>query len=221
MKNTLQDEQYAYLFREAFKALGVTPSEVAAKLGVVNTKLYNIVNGKGKPGYETIYQILKAYPRLNANYILKGELPILHESSSKIVGGSLSFVNLPLFTPTVNYKEMQEATYPILLNGRKDLTDSVVVEMTDNSMSPRYPAGTLLLAAPVHKEDWPYLNSAVVVVLYRTTLVVRRIRENDLTTDRKQLTLYADAPDSGYVRVAQDDLRSIWRVKEVLGAPVD
>lgn len=210
---------YTEWFSEAFKALDVTPSEVAKKIGVENAKLYNIVNGRFKPGYETIQQILTAYPRLNANWLMKGQKPILHESGAQIVGVPMGgMVRVPLFDATTDYDNSRQTTMNIL-NEEKDLRDYVVIQLTDDSMGPRYVRGMKLLARPILQQDWDYVNSMLVVVLYRTTFVMRRVKENELPT-RNYLTLHADAPDAGFVHVKRDDLRSIWEVVDIVGGGI-
>jgi repressor LexA len=219
------EHSFSTWFTEAFKMLDVTPSEVATRIGIPNAKIYNIVNGKFRPGYETIQQILEAYPRLNANYLMKGQLPILHISGAEIVTyGSIESLKLPLFlAPNFNPSSMNVTeTYPVLTNGKPvdQLLNNVVIRLTDNSMSPRFVADTYLQATPVPAADWEYLNSVYVAVLYRNTFVVRRIRENELLT-RNYLTLYAESADSGFVHVKREDLQSIWRIVSIVSGGVE
>ena len=212
---------YVIWFTEAFKVLDVTPSEVARKIGVENTKIYNIMTGKFKPGYGTIQQILAAYPRLNANYLLNGKLPILHNSGAEIVGTGLSFIYLPVVTPP-NSTNMKTETYPVWLreNTKESLSDCVVVKVTDSSMLPSYRHGTVLLARAIPVADWDYLNSVLVAISYRNVLVIRRVKENELVT-KGHLTLYADNEQSGYVHVKREDINSIWQAIEIIGGGIE
>lgn len=213
------ESTYSEWFSQAFKALDVTPNEVAIKLGVNNVKLYTIVNGKSKPGYETIQQILNAYPRLNANWLLKGQKPILHESSAVIEGTKSvsSELKLPLYEAGNGYSGHQETySLPVLADQEASYSSAVIVRLTDNSMLPKYPVGMRLLAKPVPTSEWEYINSMIVMVLYRSTLVVRRIKENDLIS-KNYLTLYADSDEAGYVLVRRDDIKSIWQVVDIVG----
>ena len=211
---------YSDWFAQAFKALDVTPNEVAVKLGINNVKLYNIVNGKAKPGYETIQEILMAYPRLNANWLLKGQKPILHESSAVIIGPGnqlTSNISLPLYEAGNGYT-ISEETYslPVLEEQAATYSSAVIIRLIDNSMLPKYPAGMRLLAKPVPVAELDYINSMLVMILYRSTLVVRRIKENDLI-GKGYLTLYADSDAAGYVLVRRDDIKSIWQVVDIIG----
>jgi len=210
---------YSNWFSQAFNALNVTPNEVASKLGTNNVKLYKIVNGKAKPGYETIQEILTAYPRLNANWLLKGQKPILHESSAVIEGARsiTSELKLPLYEAGNRYSGLHE-TYllPILADQAANYSAAVIIRLTDNSMLPKYPIGMRLLAKPVPASEWDYINSTLVMVLYRTTLVFRRLKENDLIS-KSSLTLYADSDEAGHVLVKRDDIKSIWQVVDIVG----
>lgn len=214
------DVETADRVRAVFEALGITANEAAVKIGEGNSKLYQIVNGKTRPSFVTIQQLIKAYPRINANFILTGKLPILHTNSAEIIGTSLTYVYLPVITHN-SLTDMQE-TYPVLLRDRlsSDLSDCVVVKATDNSMLPRIVPGTVLLAKPVPVVDWSYLNSSLVVVSYRNVLVIRRVKENDLITTGR-LTLYSDSESGGYVHIKRDDINSIWRVIEIVGGGIE
>lgn len=91
--------------------------------------------------------------------------------------------------------------------------------MPDEAMSPTLRAGSHLLATPVASVEWPYMPSGVYCLVYRTTFIVRRIKDNDLV-EKKRLLLYADSAAGGMHPVRSDDLRAVWRVRWVVYAPV-
>lgn len=219
-ENASTEPSVSILFKLAFEALGVTPPEVAKKIGTENAKIYNVLNDKFKPGYETVNAILKAYPLINANWLLKGQRPILFDSGTETadVADSPKIVMLPLLLASANVATVDnDSTYPVLtFNDPKMLADCVVVKLTDSSMLPRYPAGMRLVARPVKTADWEYLNSVLVLVQYCSTLVMRRIRENELLM-KDFLTLYADSTDGGFVSVKRNDLQRIWQVVDIVG----
>ncbi|MBO0950630.1 helix-turn-helix domain-containing protein, partial [Fibrella forsythiae] len=170
-------------FKETFAALGVNANEVALKTGESNAKFYNILNGKAQPSFVTIQRLMKHYPRVNSNYLLNGKLPVLHNIGAEILGTGLIYIYLPVIVPP-NAASMNNETYPVLLreNTKDNLTDCVVVRVTDSSMSPSIRPDTVLLARAVPVADWDYLNSVLVAVNYRNVLVIRRVKENDLLT---------------------------------------
>jgi hypothetical protein len=220
MKEDISLPDYAVWFRKALDALEINANDVSKKTGDNNLKYYNILNGKVRPSFDTIQQVLNAYPRLNANWLMKGQKPILHESGVQIIGIPVKdLARLPMIDTTENYEQAQQHTVD-LLNDERDLRDHVVIQLTDNSMAPRFTKGTKLLARPIPQQDWDYVNSKLCIVLYRTVFVMRRIKENELPS-KNYLTLYADSPDAGFVIVKRDDLRSIWEVLEIIGGGIE
>ncbi|MBO0951048.1 XRE family transcriptional regulator [Fibrella forsythiae] len=220
IKSTDNPTTTAERFKILFSELGVNANEVAVKLGESNGKFYNILTGKAEPSFKTIQQLTEHYPLINADYIIRGQLPVLHKSGAVIEGGGGSArgkIELPLFEAGTGYAGQQDTyTLPVLEKSAGSYSSAVVIRLTDNSMQPRYPVGMRLLARPVPVADWDYLNSALVMVLYRSTLVVRRIKENELVL-KDLLTLYADNDDSGFVTVKREDLKSIWQVVDIVG----
>lgn len=211
-------ETFSERYRKLLEELGLNANEFANEVGFHNTKSYNFLKGESEPSYKTIQQVLAKFPQINANYLLKGQLPVLHKSGAEIVGAGYkaSQVSLPLLEPTVNYQS-NNGSYDLTVTETRDYDDAVVIRVTDNSMAPRYVPGMRLLARPVSVDDWDYLNSSLVLVLYRNVLVLRRIKENELVT-RNYLTLYADSDTAGFVHIKREDLRSIWKVFDIIGA---
>lgn len=206
---------YAIWFKQTLDALGINANELSQKTGESNLKYYNVLNGKNRPGHDTIRQILELYPRLNVNFLINGQPPILHTSGAVIVG-TFNTIDLPVRLTGID--AMPTENSPVIAKNR-DLKDCFVVRLTDNSMRPTHPAGTEFLSRPIPQQEWPYVNSKLCVVLYRHTFVVRQIRENDLKK-HGHLTLYATSPDAGYVQIDADDLRGIYEILEIVGGGV-
>jgi hypothetical protein len=87
-------------------------------------------------------------------------------------------------------------------------------------MSPQLVHGARILAVPVDAGDWIYQSGGVFAVIYRDFFVVKRIRENDLLT-KHYLTLHSDNPMGGSVTVPSNQIRGIWRVANIVSAPVE
>lgn len=89
-------------------------------------------------------------------------------------------------------------------------------EVNGDSMEPRLRSGWKVLGRQVPPEDWRYIGGGqVYVVLYRNTLVVKTIRDNNLPVEGF-VRLHSENPSGGSVDVAQEDLRAIWLVYSVL-----
>ncbi|WP_273215627.1 helix-turn-helix domain-containing protein [Runella zeae] len=54
-------------------SLNMNQKVFAESLGKAPTVIYNIVNGRNKPGFEIIESLLKKYPQINSSWLLTGE----------------------------------------------------------------------------------------------------------------------------------------------------
>ncbi|WPP51778.1 helix-turn-helix domain-containing protein [Catalinimonas niigatensis] len=69
-------------FNEVFKALGTNAYQVSKRLGLSRAdKYYKIEKGQAKPSFETLSEIIHLYPRVNANYYFKDDVPMFEEGS--------------------------------------------------------------------------------------------------------------------------------------------
>ena len=57
---------------------GLSAYQLAKNLGYEGPqKLYKLVQNKSKPGYETLMDILDKYPELRAEWLMRGQEPML------------------------------------------------------------------------------------------------------------------------------------------------
>lgn len=203
-------------FEQLLEELGLNANQMAEEMGTQNVKIYKMLKGESDPSYKTIMEILNRFPNVNADFLLKGYLPILHTPGAErsVSDFRSDTMMVPLLEPTLSYRgEVAKAPLP---NGvDNEGGNAVIIHVTDNAMSPTYITGIRLLAYPVEEVDWKYLNSTLVLVHFRNFLLLRRIKENKLPT-KGYLTFYADAENAGFVRVERADLRSIWYVGKVI-----
>jgi repressor LexA len=210
-------ENFSDRFKALLDKLEMKANEFAEEIGSNNVKVYKMLKGETTPNYGTIVEILERFPTINANYLFKGQLPMFQEADSNtmVSGQEDKSVFLSVLEPTNDFKGEVEKVW-IDSDLDMDCANLTMVRVTDSTMAPRYVIGMKLLACPVDKEEWEYLNSTLVLVLYRKVLALRRIRENELLV-RGYLTLYADAENAGFVHVKREDLKSIWRVVDIIG----
>lgn len=97
-------------------------------------------------------------------------------------------------------------------------TGAVVFEVDGDSMEPLMHSGQRVIAWPVPEGKWEQLHNVACVVAYEDTVTIKAIRENDLFT-KNLLTLYALDARAGYLPVAQQSIRSIWRADEFFDRP--
>lgn len=218
--------------KQIFDALGITIYQIAKELGENPSKFYNILNGRAKPSYDTMMSLLTCYPQISADYLIRGIMPVLNsaDSNARLTNTDDDTVEVP-FVPVRFYASFVES-YADGINTtdiepfrvRKTVTkghrNSVVIEISGNSMSPQLAHGAKVLAVPVSESDWEYQSGGVFAVMYRDYFVVKRIRDNELIT-RKYLTLHSDNPNGGNVTVALQDIRGLWKIVTIVESPVE
>lgn len=222
-------ERFGIVLRE----LGITPYQLAKEAGDKPTKIYNILNGKARPSYDTLESLLEKYPQINLNWMVSGagEMFKGEAADSTATGGaSLPFAQYPFvsiksqvffvkqYGGDCGYKGLD--VYPVYSTENAEYSHAAVMEVEGNSMSPRLVHGAKVLAVCIHKDDWCYQSSGIYAVLYRDYFVIRRIKDNDLLT-RNMLTLHSDNPEAGSMPVPAKDIRGIWKVIKVVEAPID
>ncbi|WP_266362559.1 S24 family peptidase [Tellurirhabdus rosea] len=218
--------------RQVIDALGVSVYQVAKDLGENSSKFYNILNGRAKPSYDTILRLLEQYPQVRADYLLRGQLPVLseEEDNARVIEMPVRYRELP-FVPTRFYASFIETyteglsleqleTYRVaehLVEGHKN---AVIIEISGNSMSPQLISGAKVLAVHIDPTNWEYQSGGIYAVIYRDYFVVKRIKDNELLT-KQRLTLHSDNPNGGSVTVPRKDILGIWKVVRVIDSPVE
>ncbi len=203
-------------FEQLLEELGLNANQMAEEMGTQNVKIYKMLKGESDPSYKTIMEILDRFPKVRAEFLLRGHPPIMHTPGAERSGAvPLSdTITVPLLQPTLSYRgKTEDVPLPIGLENKGG--DAVVIRVTDDAMSPTCIKGIRLLAYPVEEADWNYLNSALVLVHFRNFLLLRRIIDNKLAS-KGYLTLHADNDKAGSARVMRADLRSIWYIEKVI-----
>ncbi len=219
--------------KQVFDALGITIYQIAKDLDENSSKFYNILSGRAKPSYDTIIGILNYYPQVRADFLLRGEGPVLNESDYSNAHQSpqeTAYVDVPFvpvkfhasfvesYTDAYRFQDLDSCR--VSKDLVQNLREPVVLEVSGNSMSPQLVHGARILAVPIDTGDWIYQSGGVFAVIYRDFFVVKRIRENDLLT-KHYLTLHSDNPMGGSVTVPSNEIRGIWRVANIVSAPVE
>lgn len=219
--------------KQVFEALDLTAYQAAKELEENSSKFYNILNGRANPSYETLMRLLEKYPQVSADYLLRGVRPIVKSGSNgRVVATDVAYTEVPFvpikfhasfietYTDGFRYQDMDTYRVPTATLDGYQHREPVIIEVSGNSMTPQLPDGAKVMAVNVDKGDWVYQSGGVFAVIYRDFFVVKRIKDNELLT-KKQLTLYSDNPKSGSVTVKSSDLRGLWRVVNIVSAPVE
>ncbi|WP_461150908.1 S24 family peptidase [Spirosoma pulveris] len=176
--------------------------------------------------------LLACYPQISADYLIRGIMPVLNspQANARLLSADDDTIEVP-FIPVKFYATFVESfaegihsTDVDSFRVRKPIVkghkNSVVLEISGNSMSPQLAHGAKVLAIPVSENNWEYQSGGVYAVMYRDYFVVKRIRDNELLT-RKYLTLHSDNPNGGNVTVPLQDIRGLWKIVAIVEAPVE
>lgn len=217
--------------KKIIEALNLTTYQIAKILDENSSKFYNIMNGKTKPSYNTIFKLVDKYPEISQDYLFKGIEPILINSKKEgALLDDLAYEEIPYLpikfqasfieTYNVSLKYEDLGKYSVLKATLKNKKQPVVIEIQGNSMSPQLQSGNKVLASKIQKIDWAYASGGVYAVMYRDFFVVKRIKDNDILS-KGQLTLYSDNVKSGNITISVDEIIGVWKISNIIDAGVE
>lgn len=217
--------------KKIIEALNLTTYQIAKILDENSSKFYNIMNGKTKPSYNTIFKLVDKYPEISQDYLFKGIEPILINSKKEgALLDDLAYEEIPYLpikfqasfieTYNVSLKYENLGKYSVLKATLKNKKQPVVIEIQGNSMSPQLQSGNKVLASKIQKIDWAYASGGVYAVMYRDFFVVKRIKDNDILS-KGQLTLYSDNVKSGNITISVDEIIGVWKISNIIDAGVE
>lgn len=217
--------------KNIFESLNLTTYQISKVLDENSSKFYNIMNGKAKPSFDTLFKLIDNYPAINPNYLLRGQGPVLLDTAQEgQILDLASYETIPLvpvkfyasfienFTDGLKQSDLEE--YPVLKSALKGKKKPVVIEIQGNSMSPQLQSGNKVLASYVPESDWAYVSSGVYAVVYRDFFVVKRIKDNDLLT-KGQVTLHSDNVSSGNITIPIAEIKGLWKITNIIEAVVE
>jgi repressor LexA len=220
-----------FRLKKIIEALGLTTYQIAKILDENSSKFYNIMNGKTKPSYDTIFRLIEKYPEINPEYIFKGIEPILiHSKKEGALVDDLLFEEIPYlpikfqasfienFDVSLKYDDLGK--YSILKASLKNKKQPVVIEIQGNSMSPQLQSGNKVLASEVSQPDWAYINGGVYAIIYRDFFVIKRIKDNDIL-QKGYLVLHSDNIKSGNITIPHEEIKGIWKITNIIDAVVE
>lgn len=75
---TLQDRIHILL-----RELGINHSRFADKIGVQRSSISHVLSGRNKPSFEFLQKLFKAYPKINADWLIIGREPMFLDANSQ------------------------------------------------------------------------------------------------------------------------------------------
>ncbi|MGX7688076.1 hypothetical protein ACWA1C_12990 [Flectobacillus roseus] len=76
-------------FEALIKALKMNNNSFANSIGKTSTMIKFIVDGKSKPGFDLLEQVLITYPNVNSDWLLRGEGEMFKETEKVVVEPTL------------------------------------------------------------------------------------------------------------------------------------
>lgn len=206
--------------------LNLTQAELAQRIGVTKAAVSAYERGKARPSGPVLAALAQQFDLSTSdlqNSLDRGlpwppvpaparVVPLLPVAQQSAFAHSLAPGGAPCPLPT-------QVAVPDL-PATPDFAEALVIEVGQELMEPTLRAGARVLATPVPGPEWAYLPSGLYCVVYRRTLVIRRIKDNRLAQDQL-LLLHADSPLGGTHPVRAEDLRAVWRLRWVVYAPID
>ncbi|RIY11767.1 LexA family transcriptional regulator [Hymenobacter rubripertinctus] len=215
---------------------GLSAYQLAKNLGYEGPqKLYKLVQNKSKPGYETLMDILENYPELRAEWLMRGEVPMIragHTSDAATEAGS--YPGIP-YAVTVNAQGEEQvsivstkaqAGYLIARDVEETLgeLDTISVpghhgksvrafEVAGDSMQPTISPGDLVIGSFTERLDLIQPKHIYVVVTH-DRLMVKRLRGP--VKKNEPIELLSDNRFYDPFFLPQKELKELWQVNALL-----
>lgn len=184
-----------------------------------------------------IDKISLSFPSLNQTWLLTGEGEMLKGQSNARMAGEIYTVGekddgvlmvdyIPVAATASFIENLGGASstdfdkYPLVPFGNESSDAKLlrIFEVDGDSMYPTIPSGALILAKEIPEKSWHYAEG-VVVAVYDTFVVVKRIVKNDLLLNNI-LVLGSDNKDYGQISVPQSDLRALYKAKRIISSAI-
>ncbi|MBH8558969.1 S24 family peptidase [Hymenobacter negativus] len=210
-------------------------TEFAKGVGFLNTHWSEFESGKRKFSASHLLSLVNQFREVSLAFLETGEGEMFSQAPFDVQAlGFLSdmpSVELPFISfkarasfiglggAAVDPSQFETVRLSLLTPEEAErYTGAVVFEVDGDSMEPLMHSGQRVIAWPVPESKWEQLHNVACVVSYDDTVTVKAIRENDLFT-KNLLTLYALDARAGYLPVARQSIRSIWRADEFFDRP--
>lgn len=213
---------------------GLNPKQFSDKLGENPSNYYQMESGNRRMGKHKSNELIA---RLNLNpiwwetgqgdmFMPSGIVEVRAVNDDLYEGISLPYYAVPvqgsfneMSDPESNYGAAEQIR--VIVRRGENIDRNVVFEVDGDSMAPKYSRGTKIRCRLVNPGDWEYLSSGVYAISYGDSFVVKRIKDNDLST-RGVLVLHSDNPlVGGSNPIPADQIRHVWKVLRIIDSPAD
>lgn len=221
-----------------------TPYKVWKDTGVSQQLLSKYLSGKVVPSSNNL-QKLAQYFKVSTDWLLTGfgdirpsetdEVPNItienlpeYKNVKPIVTSDMNWIQIP-FIP-VHARATFAETFETEIHELSTLTiprlpginyeNGKVFEVDGDSMDPTLITGEQVFCEYVDPADWKYITGPVVVAFGNNMIVVKRIKENNLSNG--ELTLWSDNEMGGKftLHTEQDQIRRMYKVRYTVYKPI-
>ena len=218
-------------------------TQMAKTSYISRTTLISIIGEQqSAPGYDVLRKIVEIpIVDISEKWLLTGEGEMMTSSAAspnaKMLGAVYSvgskddgviMVDYVPVSATASFIDNLTSTekasfekHPIVPFGN-EVSDSdklCIFEVDGDSMYPTIPSGAMILAKEIPEKSWHYAEG-VVVAIYDTFVVVKRISKNNLLIDNT-LVLASDNKSYGEMIVQLSDIRALYKAKRIISSPIN
>ena len=110
----------------------LSPSKFADIIGVQRSSISHVISGRNKPSFDFLQKTLKAFPGLNASWLMLGE-GSMYEHMGRNVSGNLFDASEPSEEPSEgDISTITEDTAEIITPGSSTRAEAKTAEVPDN-----------------------------------------------------------------------------------------
>lgn len=206
--------------------IGAMEKKIGASKGVLSRAIAKGTDIQSK----WIENIVENYPQYSTYWLLTGNGNMKKDDNNQVLlkGKAINipemYVEIPYiskhatatFVESLYNNDPEYETYPVIpQNGEKiNSEDYCIFEIYGDSMIPTVNQGSLVLAKLIKEDKWEYAEG-VVIVVYGKSLVIKRIKKNNLFINNTIL-LCSDNPLRGELLIERSEIRAIYKAKRII-----
>lgn len=220
----MDKKTFSVFFKNLIFEKKIIAKNLAIHLGISEGTISQYKHGLIEPSFDTLKKICE-FAGVSLDYFQD-------PSNTEVVNSPqhIEYLYLPLINHysmgsfVANESQVHEAdyeTYPVVYSKAKRYhKNSIVLQIEGNSMGVQLKSGTKVLAEPVDRSNWHYIQSGIYAVVYKDFFVTKRIITNDLQ-EKKTLTLHSDTEHGGSVTIKEEDIRCVFHIVEIISGLVE
>lgn len=219
---------------ELLKEKGISYTEVANKLGVSTSLVSEIRRGSSKLNPTHAQRFIEIF-NINSDWLLygKGDIADIFNTQIKSNAHPVDLDNsewvdvpfVPLYARATfaetfldtNVREVETQRIP--KRPGINYKNAKIFEVDGDSMEPTLISGEQVLCELIDPSNWRF-QTGVVVVAFGNMVVIKRIKDNNLTNG--ELALWSDNEQGGKITLSKDtdEIRRIYKVKYTVYKPI-